>query len=164
MKVYTGIGARVTPPHVLRIMEDVAAKLAREGWTLRSGGASGADSAFYRGSIRGGGKAEIFRPHDCTYEAERIAARYHRAWARLSGFVKQLHGRSVFQVLGRDMRSPSAFVMCWTPDGCTDHAHRSVKTGGTGTAISVASGNGIQIFNLARPDHMRRVRNWLKGD
>ena len=44
--VYAGIGARTTPASVLADMTVMAGWLARTGWTLSSGGASGADSAF----------------------------------------------------------------------------------------------------------------------
>lgn len=46
---YTGIGSRETPQEVLGIMEDAAFRLARIGWTLRSGKAGGADAAFQIG-------------------------------------------------------------------------------------------------------------------
>lgn len=49
---YAGIGSRKTPPAELARMEAVGAILQRQGWTLRSGGADGADSAFERGADR----------------------------------------------------------------------------------------------------------------
>lgn len=49
---YTGIGSRETPEEILKIMEDAGWRLARVGYTLRSGGAGGADAAFQRGMQR----------------------------------------------------------------------------------------------------------------
>lgn len=46
---YAGIGSRKTPKHILDIMQYAASYLAAEGWTLHSGGAEGADSAFEKG-------------------------------------------------------------------------------------------------------------------
>lgn len=49
---YSGIGSRETPEEVLGVMEDAAYRLAKIGWTLRSGKADGADAAFQRGMQR----------------------------------------------------------------------------------------------------------------
>jgi predicted Rossmann fold nucleotide-binding protein DprA/Smf involved in DNA uptake len=46
---YAGIGARSTPPQILSVMTRLASKLEGMGYTLRSGGAAGADTAFERG-------------------------------------------------------------------------------------------------------------------
>lgn len=48
-KYYTGIGSRETPPEIKEVMTAIGFKLAAEGWTLRSGGAYGADQAFEEG-------------------------------------------------------------------------------------------------------------------
>ena len=47
--IYAGIGARATPDGVLADMEVMAGWLARTGWTLSTGGADGADTAFCEG-------------------------------------------------------------------------------------------------------------------
>lgn len=49
MVYYTGVGSRETPPEVISVMEDAAFRLARLGFTLRSGKAGGADEAFQVG-------------------------------------------------------------------------------------------------------------------
>jgi hypothetical protein len=149
-KYYTGVGSRQTPPDVLALMTRIATKLREGGFILRSGGAQGADSAFTAGA---GKYTEIWRPEHCTPMAEEIASRYHPVWNRLTPYVKKLHGRNVFQVLGGDLATPSEFLICWTPDGCVSHGGRSIQTGGTGTAISIASEYGVQVNNLAIPQH-----------
>jgi hypothetical protein len=58
--------------------------------------------------------------------------------------------------------SPVKFVICWTPDGAISHAGRSIRTGGTGTAISIASANQIPVFNLQRPEHLARLLDFVK--
>ena len=47
---YTGIGSRDTPINIRGIMTQVAFKLARDGYILRSGCALGADTAFETGT------------------------------------------------------------------------------------------------------------------
>ena len=153
---WTGVGSRKTPADILKVMEDLGKYMVGKGYILRSGGAEGADKAF-----------EKFVPYDCkdiyyakdsTPEAEAIAAKYHAAWERCSGYARSLHGRNAFQVLGRDLNTPSRFMVCWTPDRCLNHKWRSIKTGGTGTAISIADAYGVRIFNLARTDHLEHVK------
>ena len=48
-RIYAGIGARATPPEVLRLMTQLAGRMEQDGWRLRSGGARGADAAFETG-------------------------------------------------------------------------------------------------------------------
>lgn len=49
-KIYTGIGSRETPPDILELMTKIARFMFKQGFTLRSGGADGADSAFEAGA------------------------------------------------------------------------------------------------------------------
>ena len=159
MSYYTGIGSRKTPPEILTLMTAVAKKLKKAHWTLRSGGAVGADLAFQLGA---GLNADIYRASDATPEACQIAQSFHPKWYNCSEYAKKLHGRNAFQVLGRDLQTPSNFVLCWTPDGCISHPTRTIKTGGTGTAISIAWANKIQVLNMRRDDHYQRVITFLK--
>jgi hypothetical protein len=156
-KYYTGVGSRNTPEDILELMTRLAIKLEGEGWTLRSGGAKGADTAFAKRVALD----EVYFASDATKEAMKIAALYHPAWDRCSDYAKKLHGRNAFQVLGKSLDNPSKFLMCWTPDGCVSHAERTIETGGTGTAISIADAHGVKIFNLARDDHRKRVEEFL---
>ena len=151
---YTGVGSRETPTNICSLMTSIATYLRIcLSLTLRSGGAIGADKAFEAGA---GNLKEIYFKQDATQEAMTIAGKFHPVWNALrkdgspvvSDFAKRLHGRNPFQVLGRNLATPSDFLICWTPDGCTTHATRKYETGGTGTAISIASANAIPVHNL----------------
>jgi hypothetical protein len=157
MKFYTGVGSRKTPKVILDRMQQIAFKLRHLGYTLRSGGAQGADSAFELGA---GLEKKIFYAKDATNAAMEIARKHHPAWERCSHYAKRLHARNAFQVLGLDLRTPSKFLVCWTPDACTGSWVRSIKTGGTGTAISIAEDYGVEVFNLANEEHLRRLSNF----
>lgn len=149
-------------------MRKVAERLESRGYTLRSGGADGADTAFEEGCLR----KEIFIPqpgfnqrstpfNTVSTEALRVAAAVHPALNRLSDTVQSLMGRTSYQVLGRDLRSPADFVVCWTPDGVESEAERTPETGGTGQAIALASRWAIPVFNLARADALDRIARFL---
>lgn len=161
MKYYTGVGARKTPKNILKLMTCIAYLLEQQGYILRSGGADGADKAFEAG-IKNPKDKQIYYANQATPEAMKIAAQYHPAWNRCSSYAKKLHGRNAFQVLGSDLNTPSKFLICWTPDGCTHHADRIINTGGTGTAISIADAYGVKIYNLQRSDHYDTMFNWVK--
>lgn len=158
MKYYTGVGSRETPQSILKVIYRIACNLRELGWILRTGDADGADAAFSEGA---GKLKTVFTAKDATPHACRIAQRFHPAWNRCSQYAKKLHGRNSFQVLGRDLKTPSRFVICSTRDGATTHAERSIITGGTGTAISIASHYGIPVFNLARPEHLKRFLKFI---
>ena len=167
--VYTGIGSRLISETMISMMTFIAKCLAEHSYTLRSGAADGADSAFEAGAI----KKEIYLPwkgfnkHSSHYyvlneKALQIASQNHPVWSKLTPAAQKLHGRNVYQVLGYDLDLPSDFVICWTKDGCESYIRRTYLTGGTGTALSIASKNNIPIFNLSNADCYERLQNFLR--
>ncbi len=164
-RYYTGVGSRSTPPHVLALMAAIAQRLSEQGFTLRSGGADGGDTAFEMGAV----EKQIYIPWStfagpadpnvsrivcgeehltAAYydEARVIAERHHPAWERCSSAARKLHTRNVFQVLGYDLQTPSEFVICWTPEGS--------GKGGTGQAIRIAKHYDVPVYDLGHPDVM----------
>lgn len=163
---YAGIGSRSTPPEILTQISRVAGRLSANGYLLRSGGATGADTAFESGADMA---SEIFLPwrrfndNDSplftpSQVAFRLAATLHPAWSRLDGKAQHLMARNCHQILGLDLRSPVDFVVAWTPDGAETEAERTRETGCTGQAIALADRNGIPVFNLARPGALQRIK------
>ena len=170
--VYAGVGARRTPPAVLTSMRDMARELAALGWHLRTGGATGADSAFAHAAPAG--QRTVFVPWrgyngwDAAANQgvplcrvlgagelrtmRKAAAPYHPAWGRCSGRVRDLHARNVAVLLGADLGQAVDAMVCWTDRGRV--------SGGTGMAIRLARHQGIPVLNLAeidRRDAMRRL-------
>lgn len=159
---YAGIGSRKTPADVLELMGNAAGYLESEGLILRSGGAEGADSAFFRG-LKDERKSRIYIPWPGfqgfsgkdreVYSLDaidprhiraaiEIAQHHHPAWDNLSNSVKRLMTRNVMQVLGHQLNEPAAFVLCWTPNGS--------GSGGTGMAIRVADHFNVPVFDLGK--------------
>ena len=111
--IYAGVGARATPAGVLSDMTVMAGWLARTGWHLSSGGASGADSAFANGAPAG--QRTIWLPWrgynglrgpDCRVLSAaamaagiEVAAPLHPAWERCSPAVRKLHARNAAVLL-----------------------------------------------------------------
>lgn len=164
MKYYAGIGARNTPPEIKYIMTKCAAYLQTIDYVLRSGGANGADSAFER-DITNPDHKEIYLPWGnfngnqstlCQPSAEafRMAAIYHLAWHKCNTIARGFHARNCHQVLGLDLKTPSDFILCWTPKG--------EVTGGTGQALRIAIDHNIPIANMFNNDWRSIVRNIIQ--
>ena len=168
-RVYVGIGSRQTPQAVLDTMERIGRAMARHGWTLRSGAADGADTAFEAGAEQGRGPREICLPWPgfngrtadgattrvgVNSQANRDLARQsHPAWHVLRDAVQKLMVRNVHQILGPEPGSspPSDVVICWTPDGEGE--------GGTGMAIRLAERHGIPVVDLGARELPRLERS-----
>ena len=150
---YAGVGARATPRAVLSHMTVMAGWLARTGWTLSTGGADGADSAFAAGAPAGQRTVWLpwrgyngLRGQDCRVlsAAElsaciEIAAPLHPAWERCSPAVRKLHARNA-AVLGLMLDRPVDAVVAWS--------ERGEAVGGTGMAIRIAEARSIPVLNL----------------
>lgn len=144
--LYAGIGSRESPDNILDVMTQVAQALATLGYTLRSGGAEGADTAFEDGA----GPKEIFRPKHATAEAIELASQFHPAWHNCSDYVRKLHGRNAQIILGRDLATPVEFAILWTSNE---------KVGGTSLGIRIANHNNIPVKNLFN----NKILEWVKS-
>lgn len=164
MNYFTLVGSRDTPEDSCEILEHMAAYLAifKGDWIGRSGGANGADSALETSLLKVPHMMEVYLPWTnfndrvagrrshwidtpklTNYqEAMLIAEDTHPAWDRCSRGARALHTRNVYQVLGKDLNTPSKILICWavpTKDG--------VK-GGTNTAVQLAKKYGCHILNI----------------
>jgi hypothetical protein len=151
VRAYTGIGSRKTPFNILRDMEWYARAFAGEGYTLRSGGAVGADSAFYRGCVKGGGLSEVWSPKDEHVPEHDWARHFVRqcCWEHpldsMKPFVQTLLIRNMYQVLGEDGNTPSEFLIYWS---LGDPMQKGFDSGGTRYAVRAAHYVGIPTYNL----------------
>lgn len=160
-KSYAGIGSRKNiPDDVQLLIYNIGIFLANKGIVLRSGGADGSDKIFEAGSDKAGGEKEIYTVEDANFKSDLIVKDYHPNWKNIkNSYVKKLLSRNAFQILGKDLKTPCNFVICYTEDGVYNGKDTSIKTGGTGTAIRIASGYDIPIFNLGNEIHFSKWWN-----
>lgn len=183
-KYYTGIGSRETPLDIKKWMFRSAIRLGELGFVLRSGGAVGADESFE--SLC---KGEIYLPYngfnghhekskpmmgECEYiktwnlanykQAEEIAASSHPNWKNCSEWARKLHTRNVYQVLGKDLETPSVFVLCWTKDGCENGSKTTRDTGGAGQALRIAHKHNVPIVNMFNDGWQNKVKGLIAND
>ena len=182
MKYFTGIGSRETPKDVLDIMRKICKKMVLNGWTLRSGGADGADEycAYGWGDAYSEDHtvpiAEIYLPwegfnglystsHNCIWvndtkmqtNAHKILERIHPAYDKLTRGPLALHTRNCYQVLGSTLSVPSKTVLAYAK---TDHEGN--PQGGTATAINLAKKFNIPIRNLYIEEDIQAVLKYLE--
>lgn len=174
MRYYTGVGSRKTPGAIFDLMVEIGRNLAIDGYVLRSGGASGADTAFEQGCDLHEGMKEIYLPwkgfsgiqggrgifflNDLPfqYQAESYASQIHPAWDILKRGARALHTRNIYQVLGEALDKPSDFLICYAQPTNT-----GVK-GGTNTAVKVALQYNIPVFNLWDDKIVERFENYVQ--
>ena len=131
-------------------MARVAKGLSKKGYTLRSGGAKGADSAFEFGSER----SEIFTPYGNIPRWTHVfTEHFHPAPNNLNRYAKLLMCRNALQILGEDGDTPVDFVVCWTKDG--------KASGGTGQAIRIAEYFFIPVFNLRNEGSLEALKEFV---
>lgn len=170
---YAGIGSRQTPLEILTVMRDLASALDKLGYTLRSGGAAGADQAFFEGlPSERRHTAQIFLPGsffqgqsasspgfiDATQLPSWGAAmatvnQYHPRPEKLGAFARTLMARNAMQLLGPNLNEPAEFIVAWTPGGQV--------TGGTGQALRMAADLGIKVRNLGDSAVLQRAVAFL---
>ena len=170
---YAGVGSRETPldaQNDMYDMYDIAWVLAEEGWWMRSGGAKGADQAFYDGCMEwadetedrpqmtiylpwegmnnlglgvdreGGYGSHKISPVDQLPLLEETAKQFHPAWGNLRHGGRKLMARNVAVMLDWDQEHTVDAVICWTKGGKI--------AGGTGQALRIAKERGVPVFNL----------------
>lgn len=179
-KYYAGIGSRETPGHILNIMHILGRHFAGLGWTLRSGGALGADTAFENGCTANNGKKEIFLPwraynhnlseiHPSNYPFTKdeidFTAKFHPAWDKCGPSARKLHTRNTRILLGMEpihgaQVTPVKFIICWTEGG-------QIK-GGTGQALRIGEamaegGHDFKIINLGSAKDTHQLEAMING-
>lgn len=189
MKWYTGVGSRETPDNILKLMEDVGFALASQGWTLRSGGALGADQAFERGMFRcvgldgpyGWTPAEIYLPwsgYEDHYKDTHgglniLPSAIHFATESIAeGMAMSVHPAwEACKQGARKMHTRNVFqVLGATLDkpskmliAWTRFDKQGNPKGGTATAIKLAIENGVPVFNLNKAEDYERINKWIGG-
>ena len=166
MIYYAGIGSRRTPTNILGDMSRLASELENLGWTLRSGGAGGADTAFSEGVKE---KAQIWLPWEGfvenpnpNHEYRTISKddqdaidsvnKYHPDPSRLTDRGWLLMMRNHRQLFGLN-EPDSEFIICWTPKG-------EIK-GGTGQNLRSAKDKGMKVYNMFS-EHWEDILNKIK--
>jgi len=91
-----------------------------------------------------------------------IARKHHPIFDRLNIKTKRLLIRNTFQILGLDLQSKSDLVLCYTKDGVEHGDLTTRETGGTGTAIRIATSYSVPIFNLGNERRNKELMKFVE--
>lgn len=165
---YSAVCTTDAPEAVITLIPAIAKKLDNSNYTLRSTGNPGIEQIFETQSHR----VEYFIPwngfngkfvkEELPKEAFTIASHLHPAWHKLTNQAQKLKARSVAQLMGMDLKTPSDFLICWSPDGACRESEVTRITGSAGLSIKLATRMHIPVFNLQRQDNMASVKKLLK--
>lgn len=163
-KTITFVGSRKTPTWVINQYQNLAHVLVENGCIVRSGNALGFDQVISKVPEE---SREIYLPYanfGCQLENHQnvfIPKTEFVNWNEAVKIVHELHpnknltdiqllylARDVYQVLGKDLQTPSDLVICWTEDGASQLYQLTKKTGGTAMALRVAFHYNIPVINL----------------
>lgn len=163
-KIITIVGARKTPVEIIHQCQNDIGQLNKENYIFRSGNAQGFDQVIANVPEK---CREVYLPYHnfgCSLNNYRnvfVPKRDFDNWGRAVNIVKELHpnknltdmqmmylARDVYQVLGKDLQTPSDLVICWTEDGASELHQLTRKTGGTAMALRVAFRYNIPVINI----------------
>lgn len=177
--ILTGIGSRDTPEAV---ENDIITICEKNDFLLRSGGARGADLFFENASKNKNKEIFLIKPRlypkssdiivkdvEIVNKANYIASNLHPNWPAL---IKKgqssvdLMTRNVFQILGKDLKTPTDIVIFWSVNvnkkeiAKLDENNRIITVpGGTGLAVSLAYKLGIPVLHLGIEEHLNLLKD-----
>lgn len=165
---YAGIGNEDAPDPVLRQMEKLSVDLDMGGWTVRCDGGKGPSEIFEKTTTH-----ELYLPWNnfngkqnsvckVSKEANDLTKQFHPSFESLKDSIKAIVSRHAHVILGKDLKSPVKFVVCYSGDGAESGKERSAKTGYMSIPIAIASAQRIPIFNLKNEGALARLEAFLE--
>jgi predicted Rossmann-fold nucleotide-binding protein len=171
-KTYAGIGSRSLTKNELHLCYNIGVYMAKQGWTLRTGAAQGANQAFANGALSVGGKVVLCLPwfsYESKWvesvckvsavieildhwhiEAQASVDQHHPSPDKLSNVVRKLHARNYLII------EPCRFILAFPKPG------RDGKLGGTGQGIRIALSKGMDVLRLDEVADRKRVEKRIQ--
>lgn len=167
-KPYAIVGNREAPTHVLGSMTRLAKELDSHGFTCRIDGGEGPSAAVEplecRKELTIPWKGFNEKESNFSYnqpESFEIAKLFHPTYDNMKPAAQAFLARNARVIMGRDLKSPIMFLICWTEDGVESMKDKTSRTGFAGHLIAMASALGVPVYNMQRPDAETRLRNHL---
>ena len=185
MRYYTGVGSRDVPAEIARLQKRIGRELAKKGFSLLTGGATGSDYNFLYGACRVNPElAQVWRPVISNQEpsagsipsfAKGVSIHYidedEFEFARhymitegvlptfdgMDAVSQNLHARNYYQIFSIFVVAPSEFVVYYAKE------FRGVVRGGTRSAVGVGRVEGIPTYNLYYPEQRDAFLTMIEG-
>jgi hypothetical protein len=171
IQAYTALGAAEAPAETLETARKIAVWMQRRGYTLRTSGEPGIPRAFEAG-VTWPSALEVILPESPYHgrTASPVGPAYIADTASFQAAQKLLASienssttstddaaiAMVLQILGRDLESPSDFVVLWKQPDDRD------TSGRTRTLRAIAHTANIPVWNLAIPSEAAQLRKLLR--
>jgi hypothetical protein len=169
-KAYGGLCNPDAPDSVMSQMKTLAERLEAKGYTLRTNGAKGGEASMEAGSsdVEAHIPWRNFNEHPSklnrtTDEAKAVIRQFAPGFDGLKPAVQTIIASKAHVILGKDLKNPIQFLICWTQDGAETMAQRNAKTGYIGVGIALAASLKIPVFNLKNPDALERLKQFLEN-
>lgn len=165
---YTVSANQDIPDNISDILTSVVKRFSEADYTLRTGGNKGVDDLLESLSKR----TEIHLPwrgfndkqSKFTFNTKNsfeIAKQFSPVYENMKDSVKAMLARNVRMMLGKDLKSPTMFLITWTADGAESASERTGKTGFAGHLIAMASAMRVPVYNLSKPNTLDRIQQYL---
>lgn len=165
---YTVTANREIPQEPMNIIIDLIKELEGRGYTMRTAGREGPEDTFDKTAT----KKEIHLPwrgfmdkeskFSFTSEnAKVLAGQLTPSFEGMKPGLQTILASDVKTILGKELRSPTLFLITWSEDGAETMQEKTSRTGNVGLAIALACKLKIPIFNLGKPNSLQRLRQYL---
>ena len=166
-QAYVGTGNKDTPDNIISTFKRIAEELENLGYIARTGGMDGPDNVFE--AVK---NVELHLPwkgfnnKDSKFtfnsdNAKHIAKMFHTSFDTLKPAIQAMLAKNARLVLGKDLKSPAMFVICWSADGAETKLEKTASTGNVGHVIAIANAMRIPVFNFGKRDAESRLKNFL---
>ena len=171
MIFYTGIGDVDTPHEIGWIMTEVAQKLSSVNFTLRTGANLGAEETFSK-AVHDPALKEVYLPwskfnnndsqlFNIGFLGMEIAKDHNKNFNVLSNGARSFLATVSYQLLGKDLKTPSKMVITWSADGQESMLRRYRYSGNNAQVARVANTFNIPIFNLRNNGSLGKLKQFL---
>ena len=154
MKKYNLFLSPDTPDDIRQVSYYLAKRMAELGYFLSVVDPKAEKDAI-KGAKDGEGEGEIVNKGtvDSWEELESV----HPTWYRCGAAARAWHAKRA------NAMEESQFLVIWTPNGEESAEDTTLRTGGLGQAIRLASQRGMPIFNLSNEDALTRIGEFVQS-
>jgi hypothetical protein len=146
-----------------KMLFDLGQKLASKGWFLRSHGSTEMDCALLTGCESFGRPPKKLNiHHETSAKAYELADRLISPQVFISKSERDKSAFLIENILGKDLRMPSRFVLTWSAGSI--QVNHGIGFKDEIVASRLLREFKIPVFDLSNQDHYDRIQNFLSHE
>ncbi len=157
------------PEALIPLIRDIAEILKRHGFVIRASAMDGFDKMVLDNvqplelhiPWRGFNQVENAFSSFNSDESKEYAKRYLPEWSSLKDSHQAFFSKNARMVLGKNCKHPCQLAIVWSEDGVEGPQNRSQRSAHAGHIAAMARAMNIPVINLANPDAIQRVRQFV---